>query len=419
MNKYVILVNPETTGLHLTEKIQDSGYLPVAAYTFDRKKWRKYQAEGELICPDEFCVKEMFHAVYFSSRISALIRDLKSLDGLIAGVIPASEPAVNNADIIGKHLGVICNRPETISARRNKVDMKKAVRAAGLRTADYSSCKTTDDLRSFINSNGFPIVLKIPDGQGTYQVHICNDEKDAAMRFHEIMNVKGLFDSHPGFVLAEDYIQGTEYAVNLLGLGAKTIVTDVWKYTKVQTEFGRNVYYSTVLETPPHDGLEDLTAYAIDLCKAVGIQYGPAHAEVKIDSKGPVMMEIAGRLAGTDIPLMASLASNIDILQKTIDVYTNHDVKLPDVIENHRHSGIAYCITCNQGTVKEIQGLDEICRLPSYFNHSMRVQKNETITPTTNLVNLPLVVRLLHSNRQQVLDDIQYIHNNFVVHTGN
>lgn len=79
MNKYVILINPETTGLHLIEKIQDSGYLPVAAYTFDRKKWRKYQAEGELICPDEFCVKEMFHAVYFSSKISALIRDLKSL----------------------------------------------------------------------------------------------------------------------------------------------------------------------------------------------------------------------------------------------------------------------------------------------------------------------------------------------------
>ena len=64
--------------------------------------------------------------------------------------------------------------------------------------------------------------------------------------------------------------------------------------------------------------IHDLTAQAID---AVGIHCGPAHVEMMITDRGPVMIELGARMGGDCITThLVPLSTGIDMIQATIDV---------------------------------------------------------------------------------------------------
>jgi D-alanine-D-alanine ligase len=413
LTKAVILINPESTGLHLIEAAKKFDFKPIAAYSFPFQDWITYQKSGELACPSYPVFQELIETIIFSEQLDELIAKLHNLPYEIVGVIPASEDAVNVSDIIASHFGLICNDPQTIPLRRNKLQMKIAARKHGLKTADFKLCFNQADLDEFMANNSFPFVLKTPEGLGTSDVYICKNPEDAIEAFNKICQSHGILGHKAKGALAESFIGGDEYAVNLFVHEDQIKVTDVWKYQKISNEFGDNIYYSAILIPNPEIIYENLMNYAIELTKAVGINYGPVHAEIKLSHDTPIMVEIASRLPGIHQPQMTVAFSNFNSIESTVAVYTGLPVVFPEKKVFKKQCGIVCGINNQKGIVRDIQGIEAIKQLPSYHDHSLSVGLGDKVNITTNLIELPLTVELAHENNEQILLDIDCVHQLF------
>ena len=76
-------------------------------------------------------------------------------------VVAGSKWGVTFAEFVAQDLGLPTNRIETISARRNKFDMIKAVRAHGLYVADQASVGSPNEEHLWATLHGtWPVVVK-------------------------------------------------------------------------------------------------------------------------------------------------------------------------------------------------------------------------------------------------------------------
>lgn len=408
----VVLVHPESTGLELARSARARGCEVVAVYPFPRGSWDRFQSTGELACPPWERFRTLFGEVLFCEDVEEMVSRVRSLPDVVA-VVPGSEMAVDTSDHVASRLGLICNDPATIPQRRNKVAMKIAARARGLATADFSLCLTEAELEEFMAACSFPFVLKTPEGLGTADVHICRSPREGRAAFDAIRASRGIMGHKAEGALAESFLRGDEYAVNLFVQDGECRVVDVWKYRKVEGPHGRSVYHSDKLVVDAQTRHPELVDYAVRLADAVGIVVGPAHAEIKLTpDRGPAMVEIGSRLAGTHAR-MASRFSDFDLVGATIAAYSGRRVEFPRTVRFRKHCRIANCINRRSGVVRGIAGIEDILGLPSYAGHGLYVREGDGVTPTTDLINVPMIVELAHEREEQVALDLERVHQLF------
>ena len=78
-------------------------------------------------------------------------------------------------------------------------------------------------------------------------------------------------------VLVQERIFGTEYIVNTMSRGGRHKVLSIWKYGKVKTDKGGNVYIFDESINQLEIGHSQLIEYAFSVLDAIGIKDGPVH----------------------------------------------------------------------------------------------------------------------------------------------
>eukprot|EP00956_Cyclotella_meneghiniana_P006126 scaffold7977_cov77-Cyclotella_meneghiniana.AAC.9 len=132
----------------------------------------------------------------------------------VVAVIPLSEVAVEASDMISAALSLPHNPLKLLTARRDKGLMKEAVRSKGLAVARYARVKTLIDLEEMLLS--YPVVVKTPAGMSTSDVYICSNVEEAEMALQSIVSKIGPDGRRVNEALLEEFIHGTEFAVNLM-----------------------------------------------------------------------------------------------------------------------------------------------------------------------------------------------------------
>ncbi len=69
-------------------------------------------------------------------------------------------------------------------------------------------------------------------------------------------------------------------------------------YKKIPTSYGNYIDYSVMLIERIDKKLQDIVDYCFKALDAVEMKYGVAHNEIKVDKKGPVLIEINPRPMG-------------------------------------------------------------------------------------------------------------------------
>ena len=97
-------------------------------------------------------------------------------------------------------------------------------------------------------------------------------------------------------------------------------------------------------------------------CKSVGLDKGPAHVEMKVTLRGPVMIELGARMGGDNITThLVPLSTGIDMVGSTIKVALGEN---PDITPTlHCGSAIRY-FEVPFGTIKAIEGIEEAKKIP-------------------------------------------------------
>src|SRR5206468_13136370 len=105
-------------------------------------------------------------------------------------------------------------------------------------------------------------------------------------------------------------------------------------------------------------------ALAIAAIEALGLGFGPAHTEVRLGPRGPVVIEVNARLAGGRIPTLVRLATGIDLAGATVDAVVGGGRPLPEPGPELGHASIRFLLSPRAGRVLHTAGVAEASAVP-------------------------------------------------------
>ncbi|SFC78268.1 ATP-grasp domain-containing protein [Pseudoalteromonas denitrificans] len=333
----------------------------------------------------------------------------------IVACVPCTEPGVFLASEIAQAFNLPGNSVNTSQICRDKWLMRSALHDAKLQNTQFMRCHDISDVLTFTEQYQFPIVLKTPSGAGTNHVYLCHDQHIAEKRLDTILNTPNLFGKKADYALLESYIGGMEYIVNMFIDAEKTHLIDVWKYKKINTEYADFIYCDIILEDRSHLPFDVIT-YVENAIKAVGIERGVVHAEVKINSAGEaVLVELGSRIPGGSIPSLVSSASNFNYYTENLNVFLKDNYLLSQEIKFYSHCHVVFIPLFVKGKVIAIDGINEIKLLSSYVNHELYLQIGNVVEPTKDLQNSPIMVLLQNESKTDLLRDVDLTRAHFKV----
>ena len=214
----------------------------------------------------------------------------------IRAVIPHYEPSVRPAGRIGAALGLSWAQPDVLRRFRDKRSLKLFVSQAdpALRiNPGYLVGSPAEALRIAGEHGMARFVLKPNDGFGNVDVAFFDLEADPTEVVQHWADVGGRT------LLLEEYLEGEEYHCDgQVGADGTVMVTDAFRYQRGTFNGRENIELGSVQVRHDTETFRQLAAYTKRVLRASGLRRSPFHAEMKVDDRGPCLIECAARLVG-------------------------------------------------------------------------------------------------------------------------
>lgn len=331
----------------------------------------------------------------------------------IAVAIPGMEPGVELADLLSEKLGLDRRNGTALSAaRRNKFLMHETLKAAGVPSIKQFKSKELAPLLAWVRENlTYPLILKPLDSAGIDGVTLCHDEEEVRSAFYNVIGKVNLMGQENNEVLAQEYIRGEEYVVNHVSCAGKHQVVEIWRSAKIYVP-GVGIIYDRE-ELLPFDGKlqDELKVYMLKVLDALGIEYGPTHAELKYDGR-PMLIEVAARISGVQNPKANDVALGHNMVDMTADAYADPQrwaEKAAAIGKLNKRCWIVVVPSRQEGTIDAMPFTGEIERLPSFFSAAWRVRPGGALRKTVDLNTCVGLVFLMDEDEEVIYRDYQRI----------
>lgn len=336
---------------------------------------------------------------------------LREIAPNIVGIVPTNEPSEEVACRLAQKLSLSHNDPEIAAIRWHKAKCKELVQKAGLRVPKFKECYSEKDVRDFAQTLSYPIILKTPAGAASVNVFKCHNLKDLLQKHKIIITTPDDFGSQPNYSVMEEYIGGTGYNVNTFSNGEEVVVTDMWLSETIDTAYAANLHYHSLLVDTHDQSLQAVVEYVKKVVQNTGVKYGPAYTEVKVDKKGPALIEVHARFSGGAVAKIIQNLSNFNPFQATIEVFTKRFAAMPEQVKISSYFAIVSCPSTQTCEKAVINGIEEVRRLPSYYLCDPEWPYPRPIQPTTNLHSFPFKsIWLAGTNQDQIHKDVEQVH---------
>jgi biotin carboxylase len=367
----VVILEPVSSGWKLIPKAKELNHT-VIVLTYD---------QGERIIPAEFLrLADRIERVDTNDdqAVIDLARKLDKELGIDA-VIPGFEYYVPLSNRINHLLGNAGLKPEVVNHVRYKDLMRTALADAGVRVPRYRLVTDAEELEAAAAYVGFPLVAKPVDCSGSFNVRKANNHSELEEAYRRIseMAVNDLEQTARGDVLLEEYLQGPEYSVEGLVDGEM-----IHYFSITEKLLGPEPYFVEVghIVSAPLDAEAEETIhhYVGQVIKALGINMGPFHAEIRLTSTGPVLIEIGVRLAGDYICDLIYHAKGIDLYKLMIDSYLGSPLSLPEQT-SQRVAGVRFFVRENLKRYDTVEGLEQLRALDGLIDCNLTIPTGQEI----------------------------------------
>jgi formate-dependent phosphoribosylglycinamide formyltransferase (GAR transformylase) len=231
---------------------------------------------------------------------------LVSCVGALDAVVAVDTQMLVLAAKVAADLGLPHNPISAVMAAANKAEQRRLWAERGVSQPAFQvvpADAAEHTITSAAQELGFPCVVKPVSLSGSRGVLRADNEADvtaAVMEIRGILAETGGADHEP--IVIEEYVPGRELSIDgLLTDGALTVTAI---FDKPDTPEGPT-FEETLLITPsrlPEPVLATAMRLAEEAAAALGLRYGPIHAELRIDTrKGDeraIMLELAARSIG-------------------------------------------------------------------------------------------------------------------------
>lgn len=290
-------------------------------------------------------------------RLEALI----AAEPGVVGVFSTSEYFIETAATVARRLALPGSDPQAIALCRDKGRLYDCLRAADIAAAETWIVRDADALRDIAPGLRYPLVAKPATGSGSVDVRLVRDETELFGHGDAVLgatrNERGLAVTPT--LLLQRYIEGPEFSVEVVGLGAGRgyrVLAVTGKHLGALPNF---VEIGHDVPAPVEASLrERIAAEAIRGLEATGHRFGPAHVECRVSDGRVFIIEINPRLAGGMIPQAVERATGIDVLGAMVDLYRGRE---PDLVPRRADAAsIRFVVPPHDGTLQALR-----CNVPA------------------------------------------------------
>jgi biotin carboxylase len=273
--------------------------------------------------------------VFDHALLAATARELATRY-TVAGVLCWDEPLVMPAAELADELGVPGLSIPGVHGCRDKHSCRVRLTAAGLPQPGFHLAIDLDDARAAVTRIGFPVVVKPRALGASMGVSLARDagEFDAAYRVAHEASLVG-DEPYRGGAIIEGFADGPEISIDgAVHKGEYLPMFVARKSTGMPPFFEETGHLVDSADPLLRD--EELLRVLAEAHRVLGIENGITHTEVRLTARGPVIIEVNGRLGGDLIPFLGKAATGIDPGSVLFDVATG---QRPDVTPTR--SGVA------------------------------------------------------------------------------
>ena len=300
----------------------------------------------------------------------------------LVGLVTSSEYFVAVTARAAARLGLPGPDPGAVERCRDKRRQRVALETAGVAIPAFAAAGGVSDAVGAARVIGFPVVVKPADGTGSRGVRLC---RHAAEVHDHVAALLARGEDERGqpavaAVLVEEHVPGPEFSVETFG---EAVVGVTAKH------LGRLPFFvETGHDFPagqPGEPIADISATALAAVRALGLGFGPAHTEIRLAERGPVVIEVNPRLAGGQIPTLVRLATGLDLVGATVDAVTGWNVPLPD--PGSGHASIRFLVAREAGRVRRTAGVAAAAGVPGVVDVAVTARPGQRVGGTGSFLD--------------------------------
>ena len=277
----------------------------------------------------------------------------------IGAVLSSSEYFVAAAARLARQLDLPAPDPDAVTRCRDKA-MQRRTLAGHPGAVRYVECSEADQAAEATRQLGGSVVVKPCFGSGSEGVRACSGPDEAAAWAQRLLAVRHNERGLPiePRILVEELVTGPEYSVEVLDGTVYGITAKHLGEPPFFVETGHD--FPAVLAPADADRLAEVARRAVEV---LGLDHGPAHVELRLSARGPVVMEVNPRLAGGLIPQLVRLATGIDLIAATIRSAAGRGPGGPVTRGADHHASIRFLLLPDDGEVRTVS-LDRAWAVP-------------------------------------------------------
>ncbi|WP_067450471.1 ATP-grasp domain-containing protein [Actinomadura macra] len=246
---------------------------------------------------------------------------VEGIDAVLSTLHTCALPAAE----LARRLGLKGTSPQAIQAAKDKGMCRRILSDRHIPSLRSAVVTGVADATKAASSIGFPVVVKPLGGFGKILTAVARSLADIEAHFALVATrfgslEKGVTEEIDHRFIVEEMAVGPLFSVEVLGDGgALTPLVTVRRKTGLDNpilELG-----STVPCGLAADDERRLADYAVQVCEALGLDFGVFHVEVILTDRGPRLVEVNPRIAGGAIPDLVRAATDHGLFETLVDLH--------------------------------------------------------------------------------------------------
>ncbi|HEY1349583.1 MAG TPA: ATP-grasp domain-containing protein [Ktedonobacteraceae bacterium] len=256
------------------------------------------------------------------------------------------------------------NSPQAAEAARDKLLMRTLMVRGGAPCPVFRSFSLAEEAQWIAGQVSYPCVLKPLRLSGSRGVIRADNPRECVAAFGRLKRLllsEGYVEEETS-ILVEDFIPGFEVALEgLLSDGQLKVLALFDKPDPLDGPFFEETLYITPSRLPERTRREIARCTAV-ASASLGLRYGPVHAELRVNERGPWMLELAGRSIGGLCSTVLEFGSDICLEELILRHAMGEDMS--GFERGEQAAGVMMIPIPAAGVLKGIQGVQEARRVP-------------------------------------------------------
>ena len=356
-------------------------------------------------------------ALVSATDVDALVELCKKekIDGVTTGFV----------DILLQPCYEVCQRlglpyyvtPKMLTMSTNKIDFKETCNQYGVPVPQtyFIGAKIPDEVYGRIN---YPVFVKPLDASGSRGAGICHNREELDKQ----VEIAAGF-SVTNNAIVEDYITGREFLMNYIAQdGEFRMVSMFDRYAS--SDRGGAINYAS-LSLGPSKAVDyyfdEVESKVINMFRSLGFKDGLYFLQGYSDGNKITFFEMGCRLGGSYYDLERKCIG-IDPVDMTIRYaltgkMTENINAIPAHVGRYNNIGVCvnYLLIGGEETIFEINGIEEIKKMPSYVESEQRQFVGDHYKSDRTVDRPVFSVYLAVANKKEIVEDVNYMNSVFTV----